>query len=50
MLVPDQTISILTYILAKKRMQNTKKIKDMIKRQKEICKKDGIKRTHLEIF
>jgi len=41
--IPDQTISILLYILETKRMQDVKKIKDLLTKQKEICKKVGIK-------
>lgn len=40
--IPDQTISILSYILATRGIQDTKKIKDVLTKQQEICKKAGI--------
>ncbi len=48
--IPDQTISILNYLLTKSTIKNTKKIKDMIKKQKEICRKQDICIKNIQIF
>jgi prephenate dehydratase len=49
-IIPDQTISILSYILATKDIQDTKKIKNILTKQQEICKKTGIEIHSMQIF